>query len=111
MFASITPNVTSSAIASKLRAGELEQVTSPKSGLGPFGTFTGRDRRSMPTPNTNDPNHWRNRAAQMRALALTMNHSDVVTLMKDLATDYDMLADRAARRTDGSKPPTKGKSK
>jgi hypothetical protein len=26
----------------------------------------------MPPRNTNDPNHWRDRAAQMRALALTM---------------------------------------
>jgi regulator of extracellular matrix RemA (YlzA/DUF370 family) len=42
---------------------------------------------------TNDPNHLRDRAAQMRALALTMKDSEVVTLM---AADYDKLADRMA---------------
>jgi hypothetical protein len=46
--------------------------------------------------NTNDPNHWRDRAAQMRALALTMKDSEVVILMNDLAADYDKLADRVA---------------
>jgi hypothetical protein len=60
----------------------------------------------MPPPrNTNDPNHWRDRAARMRALALTMNDSEVVILMNDLAADYDKLADRAAIKANGKKPP------
>ena len=60
----------------------------------------------MPPPrNTNDPNHWRDRAAQMRALALTMKDPETVILMNDLADDYDRLADRAAIRANGRKPP------
>jgi hypothetical protein len=48
--------------------------------------------------NTKDPQHWRERAAQMRALSLTMKDPEVVTLMRDLANDYDKLADRAAAK-------------
>jgi hypothetical protein len=51
---------------------------------------------------TNDPNHWRDRAAQMQALALTMKDPEIVILMNDLADAYDRLADRAAN---GRKPP------
>jgi hypothetical protein len=59
----------------------------------------------MPPPrNTNDPNHWRDRAAQMRALALTMKDPETVILMNDLADDYDRLADRAAIKASGKKP-------
>ena len=42
----------------------------------------------MPQHNTNDPNHWLERAAQMRALALTMKDAEVIILMTDLAADY-----------------------
>jgi hypothetical protein len=45
----------------------------------------------MPTRIANDPNHWRERAAQMRALALTMKDTEVVILMNDLAADYASL--------------------
>ena len=63
----------------------------------------------MPARNTSDPRHWRDRAAQMRALAFMMKDDEVVTLMTDLAADYDELAERAtARRTNESKPSTKG---
>ena len=47
---------------------------------------------------TNDPNHWQDRAAQMRALALTIGEPRVATLMSDLAAHYDKLADSAAAR-------------
>jgi hypothetical protein len=50
---------------------------------------------------TNDPKHWRDRAAQMRALALTMTDSETTILMNDLAADYDKLADRAAIKANG----------
>jgi hypothetical protein len=60
--------------------------------------------------NTNDPKHWRERAAQMRALALTMKDPETIVLMNDLARDCDKLAERAARRIDEIKPP-KGKLK
>ena len=55
---------------------------------------------------TNDPKHWRDREAQMRALALTMTDSETTILMNDLAADYDKLADRAAIKANGKKPPT-----
>ena len=58
---------------------------------------------------TNDPKHWRDRAAQMRALALTMTDSETTILMNDLAADYDKLADRAAIKANGKKPPTNAK--
>jgi hypothetical protein len=50
------------------------------------------------TDDTNDPQHWRGRAAQMRALALTMTGAQVGVLLTDLAADYDKLAERAAIR-------------
>jgi len=58
---------------------------------------------------TNDPKHWRDRAAQKRALALTMTDSETSILMNDLAADYDKLADRAAIKANGKKPPTNAK--
>jgi hypothetical protein len=45
---------------------------------------------------TDDPQHWRNRAAKIRALALTVADPKVAILMTDLAVDYDELAERAA---------------
>jgi hypothetical protein len=52
-------------------------------------------------PRKNDPKHWRDRAAQMRALALTMKDERTIILMNDLANDYEKLADRAARLIKG----------
>jgi hypothetical protein len=63
-----------------------------------------------PPRGTNDPEHWRNRAAQMRSVAAKMAGSDAAILMTDLAAEYDKLADRVARRVDEIKPP-KGKPK
>ena len=58
----------------------------------------------MPPRSTSDPEHWRDRAAQMRALAVTMKDTEIFILMNGLAADYDTLADRAAaRRADESK--------
>jgi hypothetical protein len=57
----------------------------------------------MPRNTTNDPNHWRDRAAQMRALALTMKDPETVILMNDLAADYDKLADRATLKANGNR--------
>jgi hypothetical protein len=48
----------------------------------------------------NDSTHWSERAAQMRALALTIKHPETIILMNDLADEYDRLADRAAVRLD-----------
>jgi hypothetical protein len=58
---------------------------------------------------TDDPQHWRDRAAQMRALALTMGDTEVAILIRDLATDYDKLAERAAIKANGKKPRSNGK--
>ncbi len=50
----------------------------------------------------NDPEHWRDRAAEMRALAESMQETDTIAIMRRLADDYDKLADRAAlRKKDG----------
>jgi hypothetical protein len=48
--------------------------------------------------NINDPKHWRDRAAEMRALADTMKDAQTIAIMNRLADDYDKLADRAAQR-------------
>ena len=53
----------------------------------------------MPGHMTENSQHWRDRAAQMRALALTMNDPEVVAAMTNLAADYDKLAQRAAAKT------------
>ena len=46
----------------------------------------------------NDAKHWRDRAAEMRALSETMSNVEAVAIMLELADDYDILADRAAQR-------------
>jgi len=59
----------------------------------------------MTLNSVNDPEHWRSRAAEMRALADTMKEPDTVAVMNRLADDYDKLADRAKRRSNGGIPP------
>ena len=58
---------------------------------------------------TNDPQHWRNRAAQMRSLAVKMAGSEAAILINDLAADYEKLTERAEIRTKGKKPRSNGK--
>ena len=65
----------------------------------------------MSTGDTNDPQHWRKRAAQMRALAVKMAGSEAAILINDLATDYEKLAERADIRNDGKRPPSNGKQR
>jgi hypothetical protein len=55
--------------------------------------------------NINDPKHWRDRAAEMRALAETMQDAETIAIMNRLADDYDKLADRATFRSQGAVPP------
>jgi hypothetical protein len=59
----------------------------------------------MPPNDPNDPQHWRDRAAQMRSLAAMMVGSEAAILMNDLADDYDKLAERADIRSGGKRPP------
>ena len=62
----------------------------------------------MSTRNTNDPQHWRDRAAKMRELARTIGDTEAAILMNDLAADYEKLAERAAIRANGKKPRSGG---
>ena len=43
----------------------------------------------------NDPDYWRKRAEEMRALSETMDDVEARAIMLRLAEDYDKLADRA----------------
>ena len=59
----------------------------------------------MSTSSINDPKHWHDRAAEMRAISDTMNDIDTRATMLRLADDYDKLADRAAQRAGGEATP------
>jgi len=58
----------------------------------------------MSQSNINDPKHWRDRAAEMRALSEMMKDAETVAIMLRLADDYDKLADRAEIRSNGGVP-------
>jgi hypothetical protein len=65
----------------------------------------------MPARDIHDPEHWRDRAAQMRALAITMSGTQAAILMNDLADQYERLAERAAIRANGKKPRSNGEAR
>ncbi len=69
----------------------------------------------MTRQSTNDAEHWRDRAAEMRALSAELKDFETRTLMLRLANDYDKLADRAeeraARDRPGPSPIPKGKGR
>jgi hypothetical protein len=59
----------------------------PESGIAP------------PSPNSlNDPQHWRDRAEQARAMAVQMTDVDAIAAMLGVAGDYELLAKRAEER-------------
>ena len=55
----------------------------------------------------NDSQHWRDRAAEMRALTATMEDKHAIATMLQLADDYDKLAERADIRSNGGVPLTR----
>ena len=63
----------------------------------------------MTTSRVNNPEHWRDRAAEMRALARTVQDLEAIAIMNRLADDYDKLADRAGARSNGEVPPGGGR--
>jgi len=54
-------------------------------------------------PHFNNPEHWRQRAEEMRTLAEDMKDDVARTTMMRIANDYDKLAVRASIRLGGDK--------
>jgi hypothetical protein len=57
----------------------------------------------MSASHINDPEHWRQRAQEMRKLAEDIKDSPARQTMLRIAADYDRLAERAELRSDGGK--------
>ena len=55
----------------------------------------------MPSSFANDANHWRARADEARKLADDMNDPQSKEMMLGIAEDYDRLAERAEKRSQG----------
>jgi hypothetical protein len=57
----------------------------------------------MPSSSINDPEYWRKRAEEARALATQMNDPMSKEMMLGIAKDYERLAERAAERAKGKR--------
>jgi hypothetical protein len=61
--------------------------------------------RDLPVSNTlDDPERWRSRAAEVRALAESMSDAQARRVMHDIAESYEYLARRAEERAAKQKP-------
>ena len=58
----------------------------------------------MPSSHINDPDHWRARAKEARALAAQIADLEAKATMLKIADDYENLAKRAEDRTAGRSP-------
>ena len=63
----------------------------------------GRERRNLAFRSVDDPQHWRDRAKEMRALLDELTDGKVKAAIIRLADDYDRLAVRAEERAFGMK--------
>jgi hypothetical protein len=59
----------------------------------------------MPASLVNDPEHWRDRAREKRALAGRLKNEQAKQAVLRVATDYERLARRAEERSRGSPQP------
>jgi hypothetical protein len=59
-------------------------------------------RLDMPASLVNDPEHWRNRAREKRALAERLRNDQAKQTMLRIADDYERLAEQAEERSKGS---------
>jgi hypothetical protein len=71
-----------------------------------FGNLS-EARERMPFSHLNDPEHWRDRAKEARALAEDMADPVSKEKMLDLAANYEHLAKRAEDRRSGKIPKPK----
>jgi hypothetical protein len=56
----------------------------------------------MANKNIDNPQHWRDRAAEMRAITEWMKNPETIVIMAKLADYYDKLADEAETRGKGT---------
>jgi len=50
----------------------------------------------------NDPEHWRQRAEELRAIADNLKEAEPKRIILSVANDYDKLAQRAEQRLAGN---------
>ena len=62
----------------------------------------GRNKTVPQAHYINDPGHWRGRAQKLRSLAEDLKNEQAKQDMLQLAKDYDYLAERAEKRSNGS---------
>jgi len=71
--------------------------------VSPRGTHQPDQEMASPSY-INDPNHWRDRAEEVRKLAEHMTDPESKRAMVRIAEDYEQLAQRAAKRAGSPSP-------